>query len=243
MGMALGACTAVTIAVVGMYFIHWPFSRPRRPTMAGLAPAVAQAPIRTAPVPTPPAPAVEPKPAQLLPPAKPVAPDPGTASANPAKAPAPKPVKAAAKESNAVTPRPHRGSDAIAGTNVVKSDASKATESKPEPARDRKAIKEEDSSAASEAEIVAAVGKAEAAFSEGRMATARMAASQAVAGARNAPPDLKVRAFVVLGKVQLASEQFDQAERSFDKALAIDPQNPVAQKGKERARESAKVEP
>ena len=75
------------------------------------------------------------------------------------------------------------------------------------------------------------------------MATARVAASQAVAGARNASPALRLRAYVVLGKVQLASEQFAEAERSFDKALAIDPQNPVAQKGKARAHESATTEP
>jgi serine/threonine-protein kinase len=245
MGMALGACTAVTIAVIGMYFIHWPFSRPRRPTMAALAPAVAPAPIPAAPVPPPPpsAPAAEQKTAQPQLLAKPVVTDPGTPSAGPAKAPAPKPVQAATKESKAAIPHSPREADAIADAKGVKGDASKATADKPEPARGSETTKEDDSSAASEAEIVVAVGKAESAFSEGRMATARVAASQAVAGARNAPPELRVRAFVVLGKVQLASEQFDQAERSFDKALAIDPQNPVAQKGKERARESAKTEP
>jgi Flp pilus assembly protein TadD len=147
------------------------------------------------------------------------------------------------KDTKASTPRLHREADAIAGR---KSEGSKASADKPEPASGGETTKEDDRAAPSEdeiGEIVAAVGKAEAAFSEGRMATARVAASQAVAGARKTPPALRLRAFVILGKVQLASEQFAEAERSFDKALAIDPQDPVAKRGKERARESAKTEP
>ena len=233
MGMALGTCTAIAIAVLGMYFIHWPFSRPRRATIAAPAPAITPAPPSPAPAPPPPPlPAAEAETAQLPPPAKP--------SVAPAETPPVRPAKAAAKDSKASTPRLHREAETTAGK---KTEASQATADKPEPASGGETMREDDRPAPGEDEIVAAVSKAEAAFSEGRMATARVAASQAVAGARNASPALRLRAYVVLGKVQLASEQFAEAERSFDKALAIDPQNPVAQKGKARAHESATTEP
>jgi Tfp pilus assembly protein PilF len=83
------------------------------------------------------------------------------------------------------------------------------------------------------------VARAETAFSDGRLASARISATEAVAAARKASPDLKVRAFVILGKVELASEEFTAAERTFERALAIDPNHPVARKGKERAKEAA----
>jgi Tfp pilus assembly protein PilF len=85
----------------------------------------------------------------------------------------------------------------------------------------------------------ATVAKAETAFSDGRLASARMSATAAVAAARKASPDLQVRAFVILGKVELASQEFAAAERTFDRALTIDPNHPVARKGKERAQEAA----
>jgi Tfp pilus assembly protein PilF len=84
-----------------------------------------------------------------------------------------------------------------------------------------------------------AIAKAEAAFGDGRLATARIAATEAVAAARKATPSLKARAFVILGKVELASEEFAEAAKSFDRALAIDPNHPVARKGKERAQDAA----
>jgi serine/threonine protein kinase len=87
--------------------------------------------------------------------------------------------------------------------------------------------------------VAAAITKAEAAFSGGHMAVARIAATEAVAAASQAPRELRVRAFVIMGKVELASERFGEAERAFARALAIDPDNPVARKGKERAREAA----
>jgi Flp pilus assembly protein TadD len=84
-----------------------------------------------------------------------------------------------------------------------------------------------------------AIARSEAAFSAGRLATARIAATEAVAAAVKASPLLKVRAFVILGKVELASEEFAEAARSFDRALAIAPDDPVARKGKERAKDAA----
>ncbi len=71
------------------------------------------------------------------------------------------------------------------------------------------------------------------------MADARIWAERAVATAKHAPAELRVRAFVVLGKVELASERFAEARRWFDSALALDPKNLVARRGKERAREAA----
>jgi cytochrome c-type biogenesis protein CcmH/NrfG len=93
--------------------------------------------------------------------------------------------------------------------------------------------------AANDEDAAAALAKAEVAFSDGHLATARLAATQAVAASGNAPAPLRVRSHIIMGKVELASERFAEAERAFDRALAIDPKNAVARKGKERAHESA----
>jgi len=85
----------------------------------------------------------------------------------------------------------------------------------------------------------AAIARAESAFSAGRLATARLAATESVTAARKAAPSVKVRAFVILGKVELASEEFAEAAKTFDRALAIAPNDPVARKGKERAKDAA----
>ena len=71
------------------------------------------------------------------------------------------------------------------------------------------------------------------------MAAARITATQAVAAAQQASPALKGRAHIIMGKVELASERFTEAEHEFDRVLDIDPQNPIARKGKERARDAA----
>jgi serine/threonine protein kinase len=104
-----------------------------------------------------------------------------------------------------------------------------------------KAVTEEEAHVDGSADEAAtsAITKAETAFSNGRLATARLSATEAIEAARKAAPNLKVRAFVILGKVQLASEEFAEAERSFDHALTIDPNHPVARKGKERAQDAA----
>jgi Tfp pilus assembly protein PilF len=94
-------------------------------------------------------------------------------------------------------------------------------------------------SASSSEEASAAIGKAETAFSNNRMATARLAATQAVAASKDASTAVKVRAHIIMGKVELAAEQFVQAEQSFNRALALDPDNALARKGLQRAQESA----
>jgi lipopolysaccharide biosynthesis regulator YciM len=83
------------------------------------------------------------------------------------------------------------------------------------------------------------VAKAESAFSDGRLASARISATEAVAAARKSSPELKVRALVILGKVELASEEFAAAVKTFERALAIAPHHPVARRGKELAQEGA----
>ena len=92
---------------------------------------------------------------------------------------------------------------------------------------------------ASSEDATAAIKKAEAAFGNHHLATARIAATQAMAASKNAPIPVQVRAHIVMGKVQLASEQFSEAERTFKQALALDPGNPLAQRGLERAQEWA----
>ena len=91
-------------------------------------------------------------------------------------------------------------------------------------------------------DALTAIRKAEAAFSDNHMATARIAATQAVAASRNASASLKARAHIIMGKVELASEQFGRAEEAFTRALALDPQNALARKGLQRAQESAAKE-
>ena len=119
----------------------------------------------------------------------------------------------------------------IAGPKI----AARALAGKPAPHPDG----EDHAGGSSEDAATAAVAKAEAAFSDGHLAAARILATEAVAGARKAAPAVKVRAFIMMGKVELASEDFAEAERSFERALTIDPQHPVARKGKERARDAA----
>ena len=111
----------------------------------------------------------------------------------------------------------------------------------PGPGRTRRAKTEPEESPSGDAAASAAIAKAEAAFSGGHMASARISATQAVVEARSASDVLKVRAQIIMGKVELASERFAEADRAFERALAIDPNNPVARKGKERALEAAKA--
>jgi serine/threonine protein kinase len=218
-GVALGTLTAAMVAVTGMYFVHWPFSHSK------------EAPEPTAQV------AKETPPLALPPPAEIAIPAPPPALPTAAMAPPPAPAQhAVAKEpSPPAQPRqrqqPGEGAETALPISQTKAHAHAA--------KTVPAAQDDERSEASNDEAASAAAKAETAFSAGRLASARMAATDAVAAARKASPDLKVRALIILGKVELASEDFAKAERTFAQALAIDPDHPVARKGKERAQEGA----
>jgi Flp pilus assembly protein TadD len=90
-------------------------------------------------------------------------------------------------------------------------------------------------------EVLATIHKAEAAFSDNHLAMARLDAMQAVTASGHAQPTIRARAHVIMGKVELASEQFPQAAESFKRALALDPGNALAKRGLERAQEAQGV--
>jgi serine/threonine-protein kinase len=219
LGVALGTLTAAMVAVTGMYFVHWPFSHSK------------EAPEPTAQV------AKETPPLALPPPAEIAIPAPPPALPTAAMAPPPAPAQhAVAKEpSPPAQPRqrqqPGEGAETALPISQTKAHAHAA--------KTVPAAQDDERSEASNDEAASAAAKAETAFSAGRLASARMAATDAVAAARKASPDLKVRALIILGKVELASEDFAKAEQTFAQALAIDPDHPVARKGKERAQEGA----
>lgn len=255
-GLVLGAVTAVAISLTGMYFIGFPSSKSRGKAeavdkMGAAPPSSAAAPVSAAPpppspspppaaVPTPPSPA-PPSPASPAPAPPQAAPTqeadnaPSVAEAAPSVAapPATPPTASLpAERARRTTVRDSHDRSARAA-NVGASDGTS------EPGRREPKVIER---AVSNDELLAIISKAEGAFSNGRMATARLAAAQAVTSLAQAPTELKLRAYVIMGKVELASEQFAEAERTFSRALAIDPDNPLARKGKQRAQEAAKAE-
>jgi serine/threonine protein kinase len=227
LGIALGSLTAAVIAVTGMYFIHWPFSHAHVPPTLPQAPAVrAPEAARAAQENLP----------QI----------PTTAVAQPEEAPVTPPVAMPVEKQAIAAPvpkPPHPRTQANHGEAVrplapVAAEAPSRTPamgSKPRLARSAPAVDED----GNDETTSAAIARAETAFSAGRLATARLAASEAVAAARKASPAVKVRAFVILGKVELASQEFAVAAKTFDRALAIAPDDPVARKGKERAKDAA----
>jgi serine/threonine-protein kinase len=218
-GVALGTLTAAMVAVTGMYFVHWPFSHSKE-----VPEPAAQAAKKTPPLALPPpAEIVIPTPSPALPAAA-IAPPPAPAQPSAAKEPSP-PAQPRQRQ------QPGEGAEmALPGSQ---------TKSRAHPTKTAPTAEDDERSGASNDEAASAAAKAETAFSAGRLASARMAATDAVAAARKASPDLKVRALIILGKVELASEDFAKAERTFEQALAIDPDHPVARKGKERAQEGA----
>jgi serine/threonine protein kinase len=246
-GLLLGAVTAVAISLTGMYFIGFPSSKVRSkphpaldgesrplPARAGSSQALPAVPTSPPSPPTPVAPAAAippsvnapsiptPTPGETQPvQAKGAAPAPSATAEAPSRRPAEsdRHPEAVDKHARVTKPVAH-----AAGTETT----SQTTHA---PVRD-----------ISDEALLAIIGKAETAFSSGRLATARLTATQAVESLGKAPPALKARAYVVMGKVELASEQFAEAERTFARALAVDPGNPLARKGKERAQELAKSE-
>jgi hypothetical protein len=233
LGIALGAVTAAAIAVIGIYLVRAPAPAREEPRRNTLAPP---------PVPAKPPAALEPPPA----PTREATAKPAGLGAfglgNPASDSAPLAtgkVRRHGADSTAPSalPQPEKLPPA-AGEKRAGAEAAAPLEPRgPTLARSAKAGPPE--APASDAEVAAAIAKAETAFSGGHMASARIAATQAVAAASGSPSALKVRAQIIMGKVELAGERYAQAERAFDRALAIDPQNPVAHKGKERARDAA----
>jgi len=151
---------------------------------------------------------------------------PTTASAG-APPPPPAPGSESASSPPASEPSPPPTSEAIAPP----------TSKPPTPAAGE--AEEQENTAANNEAAAAAIAKAEATFTAGRLAAAHIAATEAVAAAKKASTPLKTRAHIIMGKVELASEKFPEAERWFNRALAIDPDNPVARKGKERTQEAA----
>jgi serine/threonine protein kinase len=216
LGLGMGALTAVAIAGLGMVFIGRP--APKLRPLAVVPPANVTPPEAVAADPKP-----EPEPEPMPEPRPEPKPEPGAA---------PEAAAGAETAREAMPAKLRRGRKAaVKGqADTTKAEASEIAPGPPE------------EQAASAEEAVAAVGKAETAFSNNRMATARIAATQAIAVSANAPVPVKVRAHIIMGKVELASEQFAQAEKSFGRALALDPENPVARKGLERAKEAAAQE-
>jgi eukaryotic-like serine/threonine-protein kinase len=252
-GIALGTLTAALVAVTGMYFVHRPDSSPRgTPAPLEHPPAArenqaqtpATLPLAQASGPEPPAPAaaaiVPTAPATAFPTTRELTPPPDS----------PKQLRQAAETTGApstttrvpsrisppalASPVQPRSAGAASGFAAPKIAAHRVTGKPAPPTYD-----EDHAGEASDDTATAAVAKAEAAFSDRRMAAARILATEAVAAARKAAPTVKVRAFVIMGKVELASEEFAEAERTFERALAIDPQHPGARKGMELTRAAA----
>jgi len=258
-GIAAGALTAVLIAGTGMLLIRRPSApaapapQPVLPLPLSPSPTPTSAPLpqptpSPQPSPSPPtAASPSPRPAPVPPPQQALAPLPQPASLT-AGSPIPPPATLPAV-TNPPPAQPVRGpaarkkrmpASALASTpsrtsKVSLTGATEATQAAP------KASPEDLAALLDQA--AKAIAKAEAAFGQGRLAAARIAATEAVEKTQTAPPDLKARAQIVMGKIQLASEEFAEAERSFTRALALDPRNPVALKGKSRAHAAAQSSP
>lgn len=233
-GLALGALTTVLIAGSGMYFIRHGDSR--TPVVQSSDPSAARAgtatPARTNEMPAPPM--VQPDPGPLPAPAPAPHASPSPTETRPPKGETGTPVAQLAR----TTPPPSPAQPVAAKPKPPR----EPTHDPEVPSRPGSAEDPEQGSAASNDVASRVISKAEAAFSSRHLATARIAATEALEAAKQASPALQARAHIVMGKVELASEQFGDAERSFDHALMIEPGNPIARKGKERARAAAAAE-
>jgi serine/threonine protein kinase len=179
------------------------------PTTALLPPAV---PAPSAPAPSAPAPSAP-------------APSAPTVALAAPPAPAP-PPPAAVPAARPMAPAPSPVAPPLPATEKAPLDARRATPTPEEIASHDQATQ-------------ALVTRAAESFSNGNLELARAAATKAVAEARHASPETRVRAYLILAKVQLAAKEFPAAQKTFERILAIDPANPVALKGKERARGKA----
>ncbi|HEX7508452.1 MAG TPA: protein kinase, partial [Polyangia bacterium] len=253
-GIALGTLTAGLVAVTGMYFVHRPFSNPPGAPAPVEHPSAAKESQAQLPATLPPAQAAVPEPpgpsaavAQLPMAAATTRPTAPELSPPPDSPKQRRHAAEAARTSSSTAHVPSRISPPAVASPVKPLSAgatsgfaepkiaAQTAAGKPAPHADGA----DHAGGSSDDTATAAVAKAEVAFSDGRMAAARILATEAVAAARKAGPAVKARAFIIMGKVELASEEFAEAERSFERALAIDPQHPGARKGKELARTAA----
>ncbi len=232
-GLSLGALTTILIAGSGMYLVRHGSPSSAAPSSALVTAAPVSPPPPTAQAPGRPSPNEMPAPPSAQPvllPATP--PPPAQATASTARLPT-------AKSATPLAP-PNRSMTSLSPPLPVSTKPSSArtlaASASERGASDRAGVQE---SAAGDEAAAKIIAKAEATFSGGRLAASRIAATEAIEATKGASADLKVRAHIVMGKIELASEQFADAERSFDRALAIEPGNPVARKGKERARAAA----
>ena len=248
LGIALGTLTAAVIAVTGIFLVHSPLSPRRQPEPAAAVPTqpATPSPSTTNPqqprallLPPPPASASLPSPSALAEAAIVAEKGPATKSPSATGTQAQRPFGEAAP-GGPDRPRRHGRERASTPAPAPADKTPTATGEHPgKPKAESAASAEHEEGPTGDDAASAAITKAEAAFSGGHMASARILATQSVSVAKGASASLKVRAHIIMGKVELASERFTEAERAFDRALAIDPDNPVARKGKERAQDAA----
>ena len=253
-GKALGAATALASAILGVMIVgHPPRSRAPLPgslpaqtpgpglaaarPSPGLAPATATPSANTASPSTTGHSTTSPAMARrasvssgaVSPGSAATAAAAGAPAPPPRLGPAPGPAKAVAKRARPATPVPATAQEP--SSQRTAREVANATQSMPRLASAPKAPPAED-------EVLATIHKAEAAFSSNHLAMARLEAMQAVTASGHAQPAIRARAHVIMGKVELASEQFAQAAESFKRALAIDPGNALATKGLLRTQEA-----
>lgn len=207
-GIAVALITAAAIALGGVSFIQKaPRQLPVRPPVPVAVPIPLPIPAPRAPIPTP---------APVAPPSVVVTP---ARSPTPTSPLPPSPPKD--------TPRPKSAS--VKKTAVPSSASPTASALEPQP------ILSANDLALREESTRAAIAKAKAAFFEKNLEAARAAAQQATELATSTSSETRVRAYLILAKVQLEAGEPHLAIKTFDRILAIDPQNPIAIKGKDMA--------
>jgi serine/threonine protein kinase len=250
LGITLGVCVALGSAALGIVLLRSARRQADETTAQRTSPpTVARGPA--VPLPTQPAPRFQPEP-PLRPAATPaptsaMAPQGDRLAGKPGLgAPLPPAQPADNPRSKAASPGAPKTSTAPQASSTPDKSPETAGGARPPMAASPGAAGSRSATAAGEpsprattAAAEAAITEAETAWSGGHNAEARIWATRAVAAAKRASPELRLRAFIVMGKVELASEKFAEARRWFDSALAIDPQNPVALRGRQRAREAA----
>jgi eukaryotic-like serine/threonine-protein kinase len=229
LGIGLGALTAVSIAGLGMFFIGTPAKKAHQPAPVTVPVTTAAPTAGPVVAPTPPAMAADTSAPSVAPTATITVSSTVTISTTATEASGP---VAGARVNDAATTAKAATRTATSPGKVSKGESKTVAAAPIEPAPE----------APSGEDPVALVATAEFAFSGNRMAAARIAATRAVAASRNAAPAVQARAHIIMGKVELVSERFAEAEKAFSRALAAEPGNPLATKGLQRAQEAAAKE-